>query len=104
MAQFDVYPHPLEDMRDSYPYVVQIQSAFLKRPMAIITLPLARLVPGSDAVAVLTPRFEIAGEKLVLETLGAGSFEPGDLRRPVANLRSDADAIWSALDYALHGY
>ena len=104
MAQFDVYPHPLEDMRDSYPYVVQIQSGFLKRPIAIITLPLARLVPGSDAVAVLTPRFEIAGEKLVLETLGAGSFEPGDLRRPVANLRSDANAIWSALDYALHGY
>ena len=104
MAQFDVYPHPLEDMRDSHPYVVQIQSGFLKRPIAIIAVPLARLVQGSDAVAVLNPRFEIESETVVLETLATGSFEHGDLRRPVANLRSDADAIWSALDYALHGY
>ena len=29
MAQFDVYPNPVEEMRDSHPYVVQIQSAFL---------------------------------------------------------------------------
>ena len=104
MAQFDVYPHPIEEMRHSHPYVVQIQSGFLKRPIAIITIPLARLLPGSAAVAVLNPRFEIAGGVVVLETLATGSFEPGELRRPVANLRSDADAIWSALDYALHGY
>ena len=104
MAQFDVYPHPLEDLRGSHPYVVQIQSGFLKRPIAIIAVPLARLAQGSSAVAVLNPRFEIAGETVVLETLTTGSFEPSDLRRPVANLRNDADAIWSALDYALHGY
>ena len=60
--------------------------------------------PGSDAVAVLNPRFEISGDTVVLETLATGSFEPVELRRPVANLRSDADAIWSAIDYALHGY
>lgn len=104
MAQFDVYPHPIKEMRGSHPYVVQIQSAFLKRPTGIITVPLAKLAQGTDAVAVLNPRFEIAGETVVLETLATASFEPGDLRRPVANLRSNADAIWSALDYALHGY
>ena len=104
MAQFDVYPHPLEDMRDSHPYVVQIQSGFLTRPIAVIAVPLARLVQGSDGVAVLNPRFEIAGEHLVFETLATGAFERGDLRHPVANLRNEADTIWSALDYALHGY
>ena len=104
MAQFDVYPNPVEDLLPSHPYVVQIQSGFLKRPVAVIAVPLARLVPGSAAVAVLNPRFDIAGETVLLETLGVASFEPGDFRRPVANLRADADAIWSALDYALHGY
>ena len=104
MAQFDVYPNPLEDMRDSHPYVVQIQSGFLKHPIAVIAVPLARLLQGTDAVAQLNPNFEVAGDNVVLETLATGSFEPADLRRPVANLRSDADAIWSALDYALHGY
>ena len=104
MAQFDVYPHPLEDMRDSYPYVVQIQSGFLKRPISVIVIPLARLLPSTKAVTQLNPHFAITGENVVLETLITSSFEPGDLRRPVANLRGDADAIWSALDYALHGY
>ena len=104
MAQFDVYPNPVEDLRPSHPYVVQMQSGFLKRPVAVIAVPLARLVAGSAPVAVLNPRFDIQGETVVLETLGVASFEPGDLRRPVANLRADADAIWSALDYALHGY
>lgn len=104
MAQYNVYPNPVEELRSSHPYVVQIQSEFLKRPVAVITVPLARLAPGSEPVAVLNPRFEVDGETLVLETLGIGSFEPGELRRPVANLRTDADAIWSALDYALHGY
>ena len=104
MPQFDVYPNPVKDLLPSHPYVVQIQSGFLKRPVAVIAVPLARLVPGSAPVAVLNPRFDIAGETVLLETLGVASFEPAYLRRPVANLRADADAIWSALDYALHGY
>ena len=104
MAQFDVYPHPLEEMRDLYPYVMQIQSGFLKRPISVIVIPMGRLVPGTKAVTQLNPYFAVVGENVVLETLITSSFEPGDLRRPVANLRSDADAIWSALDYALHGY
>jgi len=104
MAQYDVYLNPVEVLRPSYPYVVQIQSGFLKRPVAVITVPLARLAPDSEPVAVLNPRFEVDGETLVLETLGIGSFEPGELGRPIGNLHADADAIWSAFGYALHGY
>jgi hypothetical protein len=40
----------------------------------------------------------------VLETLAIASFEPGELRRRVANLSGDAQAVWDALDYAFHGY
>ena len=50
MAQVDVYPHPLEDLRDLYPYVVQIQSGFLERPVSVIVIPLARLAPSTKAV------------------------------------------------------
>ena len=104
MAQFDVYPNPVEDLRFSHPYVVQIQSNFLKRPAGVICVPLARLVADSQAVPVLNPGFEVLGETVVFETLATVSFEPSDFKRPIANLRADADAIWSALDYALHGY
>ena len=106
MAQFDVYTNPVEELRDSHPYVVEIQSNFLRRPIALIGIPLARLEPGSDPVTLLNPRLSVAGDTqpYVLETLAIASFDPGELRRPIANLSQDAQAIWNALDYALHGY
>ena len=104
MAQFDVYPNPVEELRDSHPYVVAVQSNFLKRPVAVITIALARLEAQSGPSNTLNPWLEVAGETLVLETLAIVSFEPGDLRHPVANLAGDAHAIWDALDYVFHGY
>ena len=104
MAQFDVYPHPIEAMRKAYPYVLEIQSGFLKQPVAVIVVPLARLKASTSPVAILNPELQVAGETLVLETLAIASFEPGELRRPLARLRSQAEAVWSALDFAFHGY
>jgi toxin CcdB len=104
MAQFDVYPNPIISLRGHHPYVVVIQSHFLKRPIAVMAVPLARIDDDSSPVTRLNPRLDVAGEALILETLTIGSYEPGDLRRPVANLQADAPAIWDALEYALHGY
>lgn len=104
MAQFDVYPNPVEELRDSHPYVVGIQSSLLKRPIAVITVALARPDAHSEPANRLNPWVNVAGETFVLETLAITSFEPGDLRSPMANLQADAAAIWDALDYALHGY
>ena len=104
MAQFDVYPNPVEELRDSHPFVVGIQSNFLKRPVAVITVALARPDTQTAPPTTLNPWLSVAGEMLVLETLAITSYEPGDLRRPVANLQGDAEAIWDALEYALHGY
>ena len=104
MAQFDVYPNPVEELRDEQPYVMQLQSNFVQSPIARIAIPLARIQHTTPPMSKVNPRIEIAGESLVLDTLFITSFDPADLRRPVASLRADADAIWSALDYALHGY
>lgn len=104
MAQFDVYPNPVEELRESHPFVVGIQSNFLKRPVGVITIALARMDGRRQASTTLNPWLNVAGETLVLETLAVTSFEPSDLRRPVANLQADAAAIWDALEFALHGY
>ena len=104
MAQFDVYPNPLEDLRDSHPYVMEIQGKLLKRPVALIVIPLARLAPGSQAVTLLNPSLAVGDEPLVLETLAITSFQPDELCGPVANLSQHASAIWDALDFAFHGY
>ena len=104
MAQFDVYPNPIEELRGSHPYVVDVQSALLKRPVAVITIALVRLDAQKEPANTLNPWLNVAGETFVLETLAITSFEPSDLRSPVANLQADASAIWDALEYALHGY
>ena len=104
MAQFDVYRNPVDELRDEQPYVVQMQSNFINSPVARICVPIARIKVGAQPMSKLNPQIDIQGELLVLDTLFTTSFDPSYLRRPVANLRSDADAIWSALDYALHGY
>jgi len=103
MAQFDVYPHPLEELRATHPYVVQVQSHFLKRPVAVMAVPLAPLDNPQHAT-VLNPMLEVAGQAFVLETLAIGSFEPGELRSPLTHLGQNAQAIRDALDFALHGY
>ena len=78
------------------------QSHFLKRPVAVMAVPLAPLDNPQHAT-VLNPKLEVAGQAFVLETLAIGSFEPGELRSPLTNLGQDAQAIWDALDYAMHG-
>ena len=104
MAQFDVYPNPVEELRDSHPFVVGIQSSLLKRPVSVITIALGRLDAQKVPSNALNPWLTVADEILVLETLIITSFEPSDLRHPVANLQSQAQAIWDALEYSLHGY
>ena len=76
----------------------------LKRPVALTVIPLARLAQGSEAVTLLNPSLAVGDEALVLETLAITSFQPGELRGPVANLIQHAPVIWDALDFALHGY
>ena len=39
MAQFDVYPHPVEEWRDQSPYVVDIQSDLVRGVRNRLTIP-----------------------------------------------------------------
>ncbi len=104
MAQFDVFPHPVEAMRDDHPYVLVIQSSLIRSPDAYITIPLTRLAVDTPPMSRLNPRVQVGDEILVLDTLLISSFDPGELRRRVTNLQSEAQTIWDALDFALHGY
>ena len=93
MAQFDVFRNPVAALHGTHPWVVEIQSDRLRRPMGQIGIPLARLERGTAPVRTLSPPIEIAGELCVLETLAISSFEPGELRDRVANLSAKATAI-----------
>ena len=103
MAQFDVYPHPIEELRTLYPYVVQVQSDFLRAPEARITIPLVASNAQTPPMSRLNPQIVLGDAVFVLDTLNIVSYEPSDLRGATANVREQATAIWDALDYALHG-
>lgn len=103
MPQFDVYPHPVEEWRSQSPYVVDIQSDFVRGVRNRLTIPLTHIDVESPGPR-LAPIVQVADVSLFVDTLGIAAFPSGDLRGAISSLRSNADAIWSALDYALHGY
>ena len=103
MAQFDVYPNPLEELRATHPYVVQVQSHFLKRPVAVMAVPLAPLDTQKHAT-VLNPMLEVAGHNFVLETLAIGSFRIRAWRRALLSflLFADDETCTVFLDYGFN--
>ncbi len=103
MAQFDVYRHPVEEWRELTPYVVDVQSSWVSRSDMRLTVPLLRKKLDT-ADNRLYPQFQVQGETLVFDTLSIVSYPSQDLRSPIASLRGDAAGLFSALDFALHGY
>ena len=105
MAQFDVYLNPSARSRDTFPYLVDIQSTVLSRLHTRLMLPLSRV--GNDLSAGLprrlAPHFVVDGERLsLLAHLGA-AIEARHLRKPVASLVGSRHEIVDALDAVVSG-
>ena len=100
MAQFDVYPHPVQEWRDQSPFVLDIQSDLVRGVRNRLTIPLTHTWVESPGER-LAPALQVDDLLLFLDTLGIMGFPSGDLRGAVTSLRDEAQRIWSALDYAL---
>ena len=103
MPQFDVYRHPVEAWRELTPYVVDVQSSWVNRSDLRLTVPLLRKTLRSGD-SRLYPLFAVQDETLVFDTLSIVAYPASDLHRPVASLSAQAEAVFSAVDFALHGY
>lgn len=103
MPQFDVYRHPVEAWRELTPYVVDVQSSWVTRSDLRLTVPLLRKTLSSGDNR-LYPLFTVQGETFVFDTLSIVAYPASDLRRPIASLSAQAEAVFSAVDFALHGY
>ena len=104
MAQFDVYAHPMEELRVHYPYVVQIQSDHIEQAHMRMVIPLALLDKNASTTSRLTPLIEVFGDNYVLETLMIESFTPSELRMVLVSIRNQSQEIYDAMDFVLHGY
>lgn len=105
MAQFDVYVNPSQASRPFYPYLVDIQSAFISDLATRLVIPLGRHSDfHGQALKGLTPIITFQQETLLLLTPQMASLPAKRLQRPVGTLAHLRDRIIGAVDFALTGF
>ena len=104
MAQFDVHRNQ-GALRDSIPFVVQVQSAQFDAYRRRVVVPLVRataLPAGSHTAGTrMNPVFVVEGLRVVLHPLDMVSVALDQLGERVGTLKQDGQAIADALDELL---
>lgn len=103
MAQFDVHRNPGRN-RAAIPFVVVVQSSRFEAHARRLVAPLlAESGPRAAHYPSLAPRFEIGGQRVVLDPLQLQTVPREVLGPALASLAEDADAgrILAAIDLVL---
>jgi toxin CcdB len=105
MTRFDVYAN-LGQSRSSTPYLMDVQSGFLKGLTLRVVVPLIRAeaFPRGKLPGDFTPLFDIGGAMCLLHPAFIGSVLNKELGPTVGSLRDQRDRITAALDRLLGGY
>ena len=104
MAQWDVYPNPSLRMRETYPYLVDVQSDLLSALETRLVIPLAPMQTQPAQVPQrLCPLFRVDGKELALLAQEAGPIDARLLKKRLVSLRSEAHRIVDALDAVVSG-
>ncbi len=104
MRQFDVYANPSRTTRQSYPFIVDIQSAIISEITTRIVVPLGRKAQfKNEEMKGLTPTVIYEGEELLLLVPQIASMPAKALKNPLGSLSHLRDEIIAALDFAITG-
>jgi toxin CcdB len=103
MAQYDVYANPSSSAADGIPYVVVIQSDLLDALATRLTMPLAELDSVHKVPTSLCPVILVKGKRLHALAHYPAPLPAKALRRPPANVATQASALVSAMDAVLSG-
>jgi toxin CcdB len=104
VAQWDVYANPVARAREEIPYLVMLQSDLLSALPTRLMAPLSRSTVSLLGLPLrLAPRFEVAGEVLVLKPHESGILFTRALGTPVASLRAQSQLLVDALDAVVSG-
>lgn len=102
--QYDVYPNPSPRMRDSYPFVLDVQSDLLKALATCMVVPLAvTSLPATSLPRRLCPVLVVQGQSLMLVPFEAAPLDKRHLKAKVCSLRERAHDIVAAMDAVLSG-
>ncbi|MGJ7581227.1 CcdB family protein [Variovorax sp. RHLX14] len=104
MARFDVYANPDMDDRAVVPYLLDVQSDYLKGLETRVVIPLFAAARFSTTVRTLNPELKVDGKSVVMDTASIGAVPAGELRRPVVNVSGRQLDIQDALDALFAGY
>ena len=104
--RYDVHVNPIEELRELFPFVVEIQSDRLYAYSERVCLPLAYPDAFPGMTDRLNPAVSVPGVamSLRLHPLGVAVFHHRELRSTVGNLRAESLAIDAAVDFLLRGY
>ncbi len=99
MARFDVYPQT-----GGSGYLLDCQADVLRMLNTRLVVPLLPPDEGPLPISRLNPAFRVDGREVVMYTQFAASVPQRELKRPVASLVAEDNAIMNALDVLLTGY
>lgn len=102
--QYDVYPNPSPRMRDSYPFVVDIQSDLLKALATRMVVPLAvTKLPTASLPRRLCPVLVVQGQSLMLVPFESAPLNKRILKAKVGSVREHAHDIVAAMAAVMSG-
>lgn len=105
MAQFDVYDNPNQNTKNTFPYIIEVQSSLLESLETRLVIPLMpKSRYGEKTIRNLTPCITIKNQEYVVVTPQLASIHKKNLGSLVGNLKGERDAIVASLDFLITGF
>lgn len=99
MARFDVYAN-----RGGAGFLLDVQADLITQLNTRVVVPLLPLDVAPASADRLNPIFELHGVKVSMVTQFIAAVPNSELSTLVANLDSESDEIFSAIDFLHHGW
>ncbi len=104
MARFDVYANPDKQEGRLIPFYLDVQSDYVKGLQTRVVVPLWKSELFTECSENLNPKFEIAGQGVVMDTPAMGAVPANAFQKPIASLISEQLTVQDALDTLFVSY
>ncbi len=104
MRRFDVYRNENAMTQKRAPFLVVLQSELLSDMLTVVVAPIAKLsLVEGRATAMLMPKVSVDDREYLIYIPELAAIPARSLRKRVASLESERDAITRALDLLFSG-
>jgi len=104
MAQFDVYENTNPAIKQTIPYLLDIQADLLDNLTTRVVVPLITASAMGKAAKHLNPQFKIKRTVLVMSTAELAGVSVNILGEKVCSLKEQRNEINAALDFLFTGF